>query len=247
MVFFNSTTSFSQVYFIMLKVLLISTAAGVLGTLLGGVIAIFVRKSSHLAAISSLFAGGFMLAIVSFELIPEALLQGSLINVILSFVAGVIVVILANILFEGKSGKTQSSMLVFLAIAIHNFPEGLAIGGGEVAAIGITIAILIAIHNIPEGLALSLPILQSGRSCGYALLLSALAGAPTALGGVVGQFLSLSSPVFICSCLSLAAGSMTFVTFSDILPQGSQNAKTENSLLFTSIGFLSGFIACAVL
>lgn len=247
MVFFNSTPPFSQVYFIMLKVLLISTAAGVLGTLLGGVTAVVVRKSSRLAAISSLFAGGFMLAIVSFELIPESISQGSLINVILSFVAGVIVVILANTLFEGKNGNTQSSMLIFLAIAIHNFPEGLAIGGGEVAAIGFTIAILIAIHNIPEGLALSLPILQSGRGSGYALLLSALAGAPTALGGVVGHFLSISSPIFICSCLSLAAGSMTFVTFSEILPQGSFNAKTEKALLFTSVGFLSGFIACAVL
>ncbi len=230
----------------MLKVLVISTLAGVVGTMLGGIIASFIKKSANISASASLFAGGFMLAIVSFELIPEAVTTGSLQNVILSFVVGILLVIIANKIF-GSTTTDSSSFLVFLAIAIHNFPEGLAIGGGEVASIGISVALLIALHNIPEGLALSLPVLKSGKSKAFAIALSALAGLPTAIGGMVGRILSVSSPIFICSCLSLAAGSMTFVTFSEILPTGSLTAKSANNLLYTSVGFLAGFIACAIL
>ena len=231
----------------MLKVLIISTAAGVLGTFLGGVIAVFLKKSKNLSAIASLFAGGFMLAIVSFELIPEAARLGSVVNVILSFVSGVIVVILANTVFGSKKGDSTNGLLIFIAIAIHNFPEGLAIGGGEVAAIGTTVAILIALHNIPEGVALSVPLLQVGKSVCHTLFMSAIAGLPTALGGVAGHMLSLSSPFFVCSCLALAAGSMTFVTFSEILPEGTKDAESPNALLLASAGFLAGFIACTIL
>lgn len=231
----------------MLKVLVISTVAGVLGTFLGGAIAVFLKKSQNLSAIASLFAGGFMLAIVSFELIPEAARLGSVVNVVLSFISGVIVVISANTVFGPKNGGPTNSLLIFIAIAIHNFPEGLAIGGGEVAAIGTTVAILIALHNIPEGVALSVPLLQAGKSVCHTLFMSAAAGLPTALGGVAGNLLSLSSPFFVCSCLALAAGSMTFVTFSEILPEGTKDAKSPNSLLSASAGFLAGFIACTIL
>lgn len=244
---FNSIPTFYEVYFIMLKVLIISTAAGVVGTMLGGIIASFVKRSANISSIASLFAGGFMLAIASFELIPEAVAAGSIINVVLSFIAGIIVVILAKLLLSKENSPLNGSFAIFIAIAIHNFPEGLAIGGGEVVSIGLSIALLIAIHNIPEGLALSLPLIQSGKSNAFAIALAALAGVPTAIGGLLGHLLSFNSQFLVCSCLSLAAGSMTFVTFSDILPSNDRSGNTENILLFTSIGFLLGFIACNIL
>ena len=231
----------------MLKVLVVSAAAGVMGTLLGGVISLFLRGSKEFASAASLFAGGFMIAIVSFELLPEAMREGSFFNVLFSFVGGVLLVIAINCIFTKKSKKGANGFLIFLAIAIHNFPEGLAIGGGEVASVGATIALLIAIHNIPEGLALSVPFSQSGKSVLYPLFMCALAGLPMCFGGGIGYLVSSNSEVFVCSCLSLAAGSMTYVTFSEILPDGTEKAGNGQTLISVSIGFFVGFIACAVL
>ena len=106
------------------------------------------------------------MAIICFDLIPEAMDISGIINVILGILFGIIVMIFCDVLvqkkFSGKSinsiGNTKNTLLatgiiVSIGLAIHNFPEGLAIGSGFGASmkLGLSLAIAICLHDIPEG------------------------------------------------------------------------------------------------
>ena len=106
------------------------------------------------------------MAIICFDLIPEAMDISGIINVILGILFGIIVMIFCDILVQKKfNGASVNSIkdtkntllttgiIVSIGLAIHNFPEGLAIGSGFGASIklGLSLAIAICLHDIPEG------------------------------------------------------------------------------------------------
>lgn len=106
------------------------------------------------------------MAIICFDLIPEAMDISGIINVILGILFGIIVMIFCDILVQKKFsgtnvnsiGNTKNTLLttgiiVSIGLAIHNFPEGLAIGSGFGASmkLGLSLAIAICLHDIPEG------------------------------------------------------------------------------------------------
>ncbi len=107
-----------------------------------------------------------MTAIICFELIPEALEIADLMVVILGIIFGIIMMIICDIFVDKKFNKNtktaknsllKTGIIVSIGLAIHNFPEGLAIGSGFEASIklGLSLAIAICFHDIPEGRFLS--------------------------------------------------------------------------------------------
>lgn len=103
-----------------------------------------------------------MIAIVCFDLVPEALELSSIVVTLMGIMLGVIVMIACDSVIKNKykqkgSGRTNSllkiGIIVGIGLALHNFPEGLAIGSGFGASykLGISLAISIALHDIPEG------------------------------------------------------------------------------------------------
>ncbi|HRR90325.1 MAG TPA: ZIP family metal transporter, partial [Eubacteriales bacterium] len=158
-------------------VALYSFIAGVGGTFLGGVLGALVPKK-HLGVFNSV-ASGIMLALVCLELIPDTFKVSGLLLLVLGVAAGVLAMeVLRLALDKGRKGvriKT-GGILMFFAIALHNFPEGLAIGGSEALASGIPIAILIALHDIPEGLVVAAPLIESGVKRWKAALYAAVSG-----------------------------------------------------------------------
>lgn len=150
-----------------LKTTLIGLFFGTFGTTLGGIIGIIFKKPSNklLSFILSL-AGGLMTAILSFDLIPEALKISSVINVLLGIIFGIISMMICNIIVDKKFNNSQyksnkkemkndllkAGIITSIGLAIHNFPEGLAIGSGFGASLtlGYSLAIAICIHDIPE-------------------------------------------------------------------------------------------------
>ena len=105
-----------------------------------------------------------MTAILSFDLIPEALKISSIPNAVMGIVLGIICMIICNIAvdkkFKIKNSKTdtkrellRTGIITSIGLALHNFPEGLAIGSGFGASLtlGYSLAVAICIHDVPEG------------------------------------------------------------------------------------------------
>lgn len=133
----------------------------------------------------------------------------------------------ANELEEVKKEKQKPRLLrvgmfTALAIAIHNFPEGLATFAAALAdpALGISIAIAIAIHNIPEGVSVSVPLFYATNNRGKAFWLSFASGLSEPVGAVIGYFLLRPwfSPEVFGILFGGVAGIMVFISLDELLP-----------------------------
>ena len=123
-----------------LRTTLLGLFFGTFGTTLGGILGIIINKSSNkfLSVILS-FASGLMMAIICFELIPEALAISNIYSTILGILFGIIVMIMCDVIVQKKFSQEPSKniknsknllrtgIIVSIGLAIHNFPEGLAI------------------------------------------------------------------------------------------------------------------------
>ncbi len=150
----------------LIRVTLLGLFFGTFGTTLGGIIGIALKsRSKKFLSFILALASGLMMAIICFDLIPEALEISRIPNVIVGILIGIIVMIFCNVSVEkkirnqSKNSNISNTMLktgiiVSLGLAIHNFPEGLAIGSGMEASfkLGINLAIAICLHDIPEGI-----------------------------------------------------------------------------------------------
>lgn len=144
---------------------------------------------------------------------------------------------------EGPDTKALSRIWLFvIAITLHNFPEGMAVGvgfaGGDVSN-GVTLATGIGIQNIPEGLAVAVSLISVGYSRMQAFLVGSLTGLAEPIGGLFGSLaVSFVGPLMPWS-LAFAAGAMLFIISDEIIPEthrrGFENLATF-SLLF---GFVS--------
>ncbi|MCI7583998.1 MAG: ZIP family metal transporter [Christensenellaceae bacterium] len=218
----------------MLKVLLYGAVSGIVGTMLGGVISAFLSKKDKVIGVLFAVAAGVMLAIVSFDLIPEAYAEGGVWTLAASVLAGVVLVVIldeitkavtkkgGDIIEEGRKRRvemTKTGILMMLAIAVHNLPEGLVIGSSELKSRGLLMALLIGLHNIPEGIAVAAPLIAGGMKKWKAILITASTGIPTLIGAVIGYYIGLASATFVAVSLGIAAGAMLAVIFAEMLPE----------------------------
>lgn len=243
--------------------LLYSFLAGV-STVLGAVVIIvFGKPGPRLLSALLGFAGGVMLAISFFDLMPEAIGHGSMLTASLGFLlgAGTIYALDRFILHAHVSSSHELSLenvprvqtvkvemlrvgyLVFFGLALHNLPEGLAIGAGMEAstALGVYIAIAIALHNIPEGIAMA-GILRAGRlSVARVLLLTLVIGLMTPLGAGLGLAFFRISPLFVAGGMAFAAGAMVYTASNELIPQ-SNKLDSHVSIGGLIVGLLLVFI-----
>lgn len=223
---------------------------GTFGTTLGGIIGISLNKVSNkfLSVILS-FASGLMLSVICFDLIPESLSIGNVPNTLIGIFLGIIGMIICDILVDKKfnSGniKKSNSMLktgivVSIGLAIHNFPEGLAIGSGLGASfrLGMSLAIAICLHDIPEGISMALPMKTGGMHKLRVLTYVILSGVTTGIGAFFGAVVGQVSDLIIAICLSFAAGAMLYIVSGELIPE----ANKLYSGKLSSIGNLCGFI-----
>lgn len=121
-----------------------------------------------------------------------------------------------------KSALLRMGLFSALAIAIHNFPEGLATFTGALKdpALGISIAVAIAIHNIPEGIAVSVPLYYATGSKKRAFGLSFLSGLAEPVGALIGYFLLLRfmNDAVFGLLFAGVAGIMVFISLDELLP-----------------------------
>lgn len=151
---------------------------------------------------------------------------------------------------SGREGVLSDSLgriwLFVLAITIHNFPEGLAVGvgfGGGNVANGMALAVGIGLQNAPEGLAVALALRGQGYPARYAFFVALATGLVEPVGGLVGVLAVTVSEWLLPWGLSFAAGAMLYVISHEIIPEthrhGHQNRATT--------GLIAGLILMMVL
>lgn len=220
---------------------------GMVGTGIGGLISVFIKESHRILSFLLGLTGGFMLFIVTFHLLPEAFILGGLYFSILGIALGIGLIIFVenNINKLLKSPNMKSSFILAISIAVHNFPEGLALGSSflTMSDLAPVLSIAMLLHNIPEGLALAIPLKINKISREKLMLYTVLIGIPTEIGAFIGAWAGMISNVFIALCLSFAGGTMLYIICDEIIP----NAKTYHKGRGSSIGFVLGFVAGMIL
>jgi len=142
---------------------------------------------------------------------------------------------------EGPSSSLKRIWLFIIAITIHNFPEGLAVGvgfgAGDVGA-GTSLAIGIGLQNMPEGLAVALPLLGLGYSRWRAIGIATLTGLVEPIGGLLGVVaVTVFHPV-LPFALAFAAGAMLFVISDEIIPETHSKGKSRLATFGVMVGFV---------
>ncbi len=148
---------------------------------------------------------------------------------------------------EGIKTNWQRSILLILAITIHNIPEGLAVGVafGAVAynlpsatmSAAIALAFGIGIQNFPEGLAVSMPLRREGLSRGRSFFWGQLSGMVEPVAGVLGALAVLIARPLLPYALAFAAGAMIFVVVEDLIPEAQMGGNTDEATLGAMLGF----------
>jgi len=197
------------------------------------------------------FTAGVMLAASSFSLLVPALELSNVWTVSVGFSAGALVIHLIDRYTphvhiwtgaEGpKSPRLSGLMLMVIAITIHNFPEGLAVGvsfgGGDVAR-GVLVGLAIGLQNMPEGLAVAFPLVREGYSRVRSLWIATLTGLVEPVGGLLGVALvSLAEPLLPWG-LAFAAGAMVFVVSDEIIPESHRKGFEREATFGLIVGFI---------
>jgi zinc transporter, ZIP family len=143
---------------------------------------------------------------------------------------------------EGSNPQNLKKVWLFIiAITLHNFPEGLAVGvgfgGGDVSN-GLSLAIGIGLQNMPEGLVVALALVAEKYSTRRALWIALLTGLVEPIGGLVGAGVVTVALPLLPWGLAFAAGAMLFVISDEIIPESHRNGHEKAATVGVMVGFL---------
>ena len=222
-----------------------------LATGAGALPILFTKKVSDRALDVMLgFSAGVMLAATSFSLIIPALEIGGVAVAVLGLSLGAITIHLIDRFIphlhlisglEGPPSRISRVWLFMIAMTIHNFPEGMAVGvsfgTGDIAT-GMIVATAIGLQNMPEGLAAALPLLREKYSRRKALWYASLTGLVEPIGGLLGvSLVSLSSSLLPWG-LTFAAGAMLFIVSDEMIPESHRKEFAREATLGLILGFI---------
>ena len=148
---------------------------------------------------------------------------------------------------EGVKTTWRRTTLLVLAITLHNFPEGLAVGvafgaagagfPSATLAGAVALAIGIGIQNFPEGLAVALPLRRAGTSRLKSFWYGQLSGLVEPVAGVLGAVAAVSARAILPYALAFAAGAMIFVVIEEVIPESQREGNADLSTLAAMLGF----------
>ena len=236
-----------------------------IGTVLGASTVFFIRKqlSNNVLKAFSGFAAGVMVAAAIFSLILPSFEYSSnlgklaFIPVIIGLWVGFLFLMLLDKVVphmhieseeaEGLKSNFKKSTMTALAVALHNLPEGMAVGVAIAAAssnpeampisMAIALAIGIAIQNFPEGAIISIPLNQHGVKKSKTFVLGVLSGIVEPLGALLTLLLAKFVTPALPYLLSFAAGAMIYVVVEELIPEMNDKEHSHTGTIFFAIGF----------
>lgn len=234
------------------------------GTVLGSGCVLFMKKDINEKLQSALtgFAAGIMIAASIWSLIIPAMEQSehmgrlAFIPAVVGFCIGMIFLQFLDIVIphmhfnntvEGPKTNLQKTTMMVLAVALHNIPEGMAVGvvyagwvSGQTtitAAGALALAIGIAIQNFPEGAIISMPLHGVGETKGRSFLYGILSGIVEPIAGFVTILLAGIVIPVLPYLLGFAAGAMIYVCIEDLIPEMSGGKHSNIATVLFMIGF----------
>lgn len=224
-----------------------------LGTALGAGTVYVFRKSNGEFLQQSLsgIAAGVMIAASIWSLILPALEGTSYLGklaclpVLAGIWCGVWLLELSHRLMPGFYSHNPSARMLFLAVTLHNLPEGMAVGvaiagflAGHIPLSGaVSLSLGIALQNLPEGAIISLPLACTGGSKHRAFARGVLSGIVEPIGGAAVLLLASFLIPILPFLLSFAAGAMVYVVVQELIPDMQKGLDFESGATFFTIGF----------
>lgn len=193
-------------------------------------------------------ASGIMFASAIWSLLLPAMEDSKFIFVLLGFILGILIIMkLDSIVNKYSKLKSKKNTMLFLAMTIHNIPEGMTVGlmstyafqNNSVVSISVALALTIgiAIQNIPEGAAISLNYRQEGLSKFKSALLGILSGIVEPISSILMFFLFRYFAILLPFVLSAAASIMIYVVINDLMPSANDDKSNLGSIYFI-LGFI---------
>ncbi len=221
-----------------------------LATGIGGLIVFFVKEiTQEMMAFLLAMAAGVMLLVSVLDLWFGQAMENGFIPITLSFGVGVAIVYAVSMYANknedlssmSKERKLyKSGILTAIALAIHNFPEGLAMGVAvlESAQYGVVLMAAIALHNIPEGIAVAAPIQAGGGGRLKATLIAMATGFTEPLGALFALLIlgPLLTPFMVGCSLAFVGGIMTVVAYNELIPQAREQDRPKHLLVGAVFG-----------
>ena len=237
-----------------------------LGTALGSAFVFFMKKDmpALLQKVLLGFASGVMVAASVWSLIIPSIEMGegtsAIIPPTVGLLAGFAFLLLIDYITphihasgeaEGPESPLSRTAKLALAVTIHNFPEGMAVGVAIAGALttdfnmagALALSLGIAIQNAPEGAIISMPLRAAGNSRWKSFVIGALSGVVEPLGGALVLMLATSILGIMPYMLAFAAGAMLYVVVEELVPEYSQGKHSN----IGTIGFALGFALMMVL
>jgi ZIP family zinc transporter len=244
-------------------------------TAIGGALAFFARRTNTTFLAYSLgFSAGVMIYISFTELLGESSriitahygADAAPWFVFIAFLGGIfLTAIIDKVIPSGENphevksieqmdihcprrgrGLLRIGAFTGVALAIHNFPEGVAtfIAGVSDVTVGVSIALAVAIHNIPEGIAVSVPVYYATGSRRKAFTWAALSGLSEPLGAAFGYLILsfFNQPVILGFVFAMVAGIMVYISFDELLPAAHKYGKHHVAIY----GLVSGIILIGI-
>ncbi|MBE5745819.1 MAG: ZIP family metal transporter [Clostridiales bacterium] len=228
-----------------------------LASIIGSSLVFFFKNeiNSKLNIILNGISAGIMLSATFFSLILPSIESSanlgkfSFVPAFVGIIIGAIFIVLLDLIAKKikKNGLNKGTKL-FLAVTLHNIPEGLAVGFAFGVAIfsgnmalcysALSLAIGMGLQNFPEGMAITLPLKSMFNSCKKAFFYGFLSAFVEFIASIIGIFLAYSLSSVLGYILGFAAGAMLYVIIEELLPEANLNENNKLGVWCFIIGFL---------
>lgn len=224
-----------------------------IGVATGVILYVFLKmRNERLQGMMMGLAAGLMTAIICFDILPGAFAQGgvliALVGVILGLMMGLSLDNIArpftNRLDTKKSNSMKTGIVLTMAVALHNIPEGIALGAlfGISPETGIKVALIVMLHSIPEGIAIAIP-LQKGGTQGKTLgVICASLAFLMGIGAMLGFVASSMSPIIITLVMGFAAGVILYVVCEELIPESKEVWNGRLTTVAVVLGIVLGIL-----
>lgn len=235
------------------NMMLLAFAAEGLGVLIGIVLYyLFNIKSQRVIGMLFGITSGIMIAMICFDVLPHATQEGETILMVIGVAIGILIGLfledLTDLLGNGIGGKkskgVQTGIMLLLGIAIHNIPEGIAMGtlGAASPETIMQFAFVICIHSIPEAIAVAIPLKAAKIPMKVVWGIPVVLGAIMGIGGGIGFMMSQVAHNFVTVILGLAAGIILYIVCEELIPEARKIWNGRMTTVATIIGIILGML-----